>query len=395
MLSPVQFPGFRRWSRHRRSAFNAFLRGGIRYFFGKRGQRRVGGLRMFYKARLLVLSIPGVQQHRFAGIGGVRVWVDGSEAFPRLEKLIGRARHTVVIQMFIWKDDRTGRRLARKLLEAADRGVHVEITKESAGDVFELSEDFLGTKGSDMLLWKRFWSHPRIRITHAADRDHAKVYVIDDGILLLTGINVSDDSYEQHDYMVELRGTEFVEQYLARRAPTSPDAAVRVVMNTEEHALMRHTVTRLLRSATHSVVVEHCYLSDPEILKELAALSRRGIAVTLILPDRVGLHHHANMASVGYLLTEADMSLLRVLLYPGMFHGKVILVDHREAFVGSANLMKSSLDDMGEVNVLISGNRRALWKLRETLRTDVLKCRPVTTSPTLVWFSRWLAWLGL
>jgi phosphatidylserine/phosphatidylglycerophosphate/cardiolipin synthase-like enzyme len=71
-------------------------------------------------------------------------------------------------------------------------------------------------------------------------------------------------------------------------------------------------------------------------------------------------------------------------------------VDHRCAFVGSANLITSSIDTMGEVNVLIRGlHQRALWKLTESLREDVLHSRALSGAPNFLWLSRWLAWLGL
>jgi cardiolipin synthase len=385
------------WSKFfRRPGFDTVIRGALRYLFGKRGQRRVKGYCLMYRTRLLMTTIPGLGEARLPGPARVRVWVDGEEAFPRIEKLIRRARHTIVIQMFIWKDDETGRSMATRLLEAADRGVHVDLTKEAAGDVFEFWGDFLGTQRSPSELWKRFWSHPRIRITYGTNRDHAKVYVIDDDILLLTGMNIADEyRYDWHDYLVELRGRQFVEQYLGRKDPEGSDARIRIVMNTEESAAIRPMIVKLLREAKESVVIEHCYLSDPEIIGHLVDLTQRDVQVTVILPARTELHHHANMASVGQLIAEGDQEFLRVLIYPGMFHAKTIIVDHHRAVLGSANLMRSSLDDMGEVNVFIEGGWRALWKLHDSLRDDILKSKPLSGPPRLVWLSRWLAWLGL
>lgn len=384
------------WSKFlRRPGFDTVIRGALRYLFGKRGQRRVKGYRLLYRTRLMMAALPGLEA-RLPGPAHVRIWVDGDEAFPRIEKLIRRAHHSIVIQMFIWKDDETGRRIALRLLEAADRGVHVDITKEAAGDVFEFWGDFLGTQRSPSELWKRFWSHPRIRITYGTNRDHAKVYVIDDDIILLTGMNIADEyRYDWHDYLVELRGRQFVEQYLGRKEPESDDAKIRIVMNTEEGAAIRPMMMKLLREAKESVVIEHCYLSDPEVLEHVIDLSKRGVEVTMILPARTELHHHANMTSVGRLITEGDPENLRVLIYPRMVHGKIIIVDHHRAFLGSANLMRSSLDDMGEVNVLIQGGWRALWKLQDTVRDDILVSKPLSGPPRLVWLSRWLAWLGL
>lgn len=325
----------------------------------------------------------------------VRIWVDGKQSFRRLENLLRRARFSIVIQMFIWKDDATGRRIAVLLADAADRGVQVDITKEAVGDVFEFHGDFLGTKHSTLSCWQRFWNHPRIRIRYGANNDHAKVYVIDEQVLLLTGMNIADESrYMWHDYLVELRGAHFVQQFLERSTPAPDTSGVQLVMNTEDQKQIRPALMTLLHSARERIVVEHCYLSDPEVVGFLISASHKGIRVVVILPKEVDFHHHANMLTVGKLMAEGKKSHLRLLVYPGMFHSKIILVDFQSAFLGSANLFKSSLDEMGEVNVLISGKRRALWKLRESLRHDILLSRAIA-GPRGLWMSRWLAWLGL
>ncbi len=101
------------------------------------------------------------------------------------------------------------------------------------------------------------------------------------------------------------------------------------------------------------------------------------------------------MSAVGRLLSEGQKLPLRVFLFQEKIHAKVILIDHKIAFIGSANLIRSSLDDMGEVNVLVRGKYRFLWKLQETLRGDILKSRALNTPPPFLWATKWLSWLGL
>lgn len=376
-------------------SLRTIVRGTLRYLFGRRGQRRVVGMRLYYRLRTMVMLHSAGQLSEFTRLPEARLYVDGPECFGRIEQLLRKARHTIVVQMFIWVDDDTGRRIAQALLEAADRGVQVEVIKEAVGDFFETAGDFLGTSQSRRDVWRRFWNHPRIRVTHATNRDHAKVYVIDDQILLLTGMNIADVyMHEYHDFLVELRGSRFVEQYLARR-PSSGDDAVQLVMNTEESKNIRAMFLKLFAEARESIVIEHAYLSDPDILDEILRALRRGIRVTVIFPKSPDFHSYANTTSVGYLLSESHGLPLRILIYQHGMHAKAMLVDHDIAFVGSANLIRSSLDDMGEVNVLVRGKRRFLWKLQETLRNDILRCRALNSPPSFLWISRWLSWLGL
>lgn len=380
----------------RSRGFASALRGSLRYVFGKRGHRLIAGLQLFYQLRMEMLLTTGETFGRLARGNEVRVWVDGQESFARIERLLRRAKMSIVIQMFIWKDDETGRHIAGILLEAAERGVQIDITKEAVGDFFEFDGDFLGTKGSNDPVWQAFWKHPRIHITYSTNNDHAKVYVIDGQILLLTGMNIANEyRYRWHDYMVELRGSEYVAQFLTRGLYPYKNANVELVMNTDEKKSVRPVLHQILDEAQEAVVVEHCYLSDPAVNDRLIALSKRGVRVTIIIPEYIDFHYHANMSTIGRMISEGESANMHVLLYPDIFHAKIILVDHRIAFVGSANLMRRSLDDMGEVNVLIRDKQRALWTLRETLRQDTLKCRALSSTPSFLWMSRWLAWLGL
>ena len=376
-------------------AIRAVLRSLLQIFFGRRGHRLVRGMRLFYRLRTLAVlgagSLGGLTRRR-----SVRGFAGGDGAFRRIEKRIRKARHSVVVQMFIWKDDVTGRRMASVLLDAADRGVQVVVTKDAVGDLFEFERDFVATQHAPNPVWKRFWSHPNIRVSNRNDGDHAKVYVIDDDILLVTGMNIGDEyRYLWRDYLVELKGKRFVRQYLAHE-PCPPGGDVRLVVNDSARREIRPCLMDMLSRATESIVLEQAYVSDAAVLSLLAEKTKAGVTVTLILPEHPDVHHYANMDAVQRLRAESDGRRLRVLLYPTMIHGKVVVVDKREAFAGSANLFADSLDRMGEVNVFIRGRRHpAVRRLREYLRDDAAKSRLLKGAPGRYWITRWLAWLGL
>jgi cardiolipin synthase len=379
----------------RRRSIRTALRGALGYVFGRQGHRRLHGWRLFYRLRMQSIIRSRRAVTRLTRVRDVRIWVD-DESFPRIRKLISRAQHTVVIQMFIWKDDALGHSMAKTIVQVAERGVRVDITKEAIGDLFEFHQDFLATRGSSDPVWKRFWAHPNIRIHHARHNDHGKVFIIDDHILLLTGMNIADEYHGRwHDYLVELRGHRFVQQYLTESAP-NPREPVQLVVNSESRKDIRGTLTQLLESARRSIVVEHTYVADLDVLEILSRKTNEDVRVTIILSAKVDFHYHANMQAMAKLRQTASKRHLTVLVYPEPMHGKIILVDRRRAFVGSANLLASSLDEMGEVDVLIQGRSRpAMRKIRETLRRHILGSRPVEHVPRLFGLGWWLALLRL
>ena len=354
-------------------------------------------MRVFYGLRMMLLT------HVPSGFGSVArrreawLYVDGERAFFRLDQLLRSARHTVAVHMFIWVDDATGRRVAERLVEAADRGVRVRVTKDTGGDLFELDHDFYTTRSERDGIWKRFWTHPHITVDTAPDRNHAKVFVIDDETLLLGGMNIADVyRYHWHDFLIELRGKRFVDEYLSGHHSSSGSDRVRLVMNGPHGRNIRTVLMDLLQSATREIILEQAYVSDPEVLRLLAAVSHKGVFVRIILPGKSRVFQNANAVSIAGLLETGNPARIQVFHYPGMLHGKLVLVDRERACIGSANLMTTSLDAMGETNVLLFGRHtRVMRSIRETVREDLLRSSPVLSPPRLRWLTRILASVGL
>ena len=375
-----------------RAAWRTAMRG----WFGRRGQRRVHGWRLVTRLRVFLTMQSGGRAARIARPAEARLWVDGTEAFARLAKLIRKAQHTIIVQMFIWKDDATGRAVAADLLAAADRGVKVYITKDRTGDVFELHRDFL-TTSKEKGFWGRFWSHRNITIAYTNDNNHAKVYGFDGEVLLITGMNIAD-AYRTgiRDYMVELRGARFFDRFLTGGELPAGDGSVRLVLNTPLRKEIRPCLDALLAGARKSIVIENPYLADRSLLALLVRRSHEGVRVTLIVPRKTDVHANANRLFLRRLMREGNRAQLRVFLHPDFLHGKLILVDRAAVFVGSANLYTESIDSMGEANVLIEGrNRRAVRKARKVLRQKLRAAAFVKDPPRISLLQRWRAWLWL
>ena len=72
---------------------------------------------------------------------GFTLLTDGKEAFPAILEAIGQAQRTVLINMFIWRDDAIGNAMARAVLDAAERGVSVTLSVDRYGVVLEKCEE--------------------------------------------------------------------------------------------------------------------------------------------------------------------------------------------------------------------------------------------------------------
>ena len=65
----------------------------------------------------------------------------GGNAFPEIMRQIRTAEHEITVHMFIWREDRTGKEIARELIAAADRGVKVTIEKDLYAVTLEYAEE--------------------------------------------------------------------------------------------------------------------------------------------------------------------------------------------------------------------------------------------------------------
>src|SRR5580698_10475173 len=170
----------------------------------------------------------------------------GATAFARILDRIARARRTIRVRAFEWRDDDTGQTVARALLAAADRGVEVTILKDRLGGFYE---HLAATRQSMfhkeisfharwqlwglMLFYDRWGSlrqapselaealaaHPRVRLVNQKRFDHAKLFVFDEQTIILGGMGIGDDFRHLNvDFMVEIAGGDAVARLAERES---------------------------------------------------------------------------------------------------------------------------------------------------------------------------------
>src|SRR3989338_100783 len=66
--------------------------------------------------------------------------IGGKKAFKKIFKNIRKAKESIYINIHIWCDDFIGNKMAKMLLEAADRGVQVTIVKDQLGAIAEFGD---------------------------------------------------------------------------------------------------------------------------------------------------------------------------------------------------------------------------------------------------------------
>lgn len=311
--------------------------------------------------------------------------VDGAEAFNDTLAAIDAATSAIHIQTFIWKDDHIGRQVVAHLKAAADRGVKITVRKDMVGTVFELG-DILDGKPSPVFTEAglKEYANIDVQLEPFSDTDHSKYFIIDQQRVILGGMNIADEYHRQwHDYMAAIHSREWTRAFMARVLDGRPwpgQAPFFIAVNDRIATEIRTALIEMIDRAATSIIVEHAYFSDDLIIAALLRAGRRGVAVTLILPEIPDTHGPANKVTINRLLGQEAGQAIRVYLYPRMSHAKVALADGTMAAVGSANLTPRSMLTSREIVLFVHGRKEDgfIRRLDEQLATDMAAGTRVT-----------------
>ncbi len=313
----------------------------------------------------------------------VRLVHSGNDYFDTLEKIIHSAKHTLHLQTYIFDEDHTGKRISIALKEAASRGVSIAILLDGFGSK-SLSTRFmreLKASDIDIRFFSPFFSTQSI---YLGRRMHHKIVVADKSIALIGGINIADKYCGSTteppwlDYAVLIEGSVCTElDLLCRNIYTIRNHLKRLKakrffkkedrnINSAEEALfvkikqndrlqgknqISRSYIRAIRNAHKSIYITGSYfLPGTRLRKALAAASRRGVEVNLILAgvSDVPAFQTATMWLYDFLFRN------KIKIYEwkkSVLHGKIALVDEDWATIGSFNLNNLSAYGSIELNI--------------------------------------------
>lgn len=324
----------------------------------------------------------------------LRLLENGEEFFPAVFEALAAAKSEVLIETFIFEDDKVGQELQKLAIAAARRGVRVEITADGYGSA-ELPAAFIAELTAAGVRFRLYDPRPRLLSlrVNLFRRLHRKLVVVDGRMAIVGGINFSVQHLREYgalskqDYAVEVEGPvvadvrrlvaamEAVEltprrRWLPRWRKAKPVAvsgdpavagsagAALVERDNQRHRDDIERVYRLgIRSAQRRILIANAYFFPGyRLLRDLRNAARRGVDVRLILqgnPD-MPIVRAATITLHDYLL-RAGVRIYEYCERP--LHGKVAVIDEEWATVGSSNLDPLSLFLNLEANLVMRDAR--------------------------------------
>jgi cardiolipin synthase len=304
----------------------------------------------------------------------VRLYIDGEDARSSLADVIESATCRLDVLMYLWGDDTIGWEVARHLASKASPCLPVRVLIDGGGNLMQGEpKDATTAEVNRAVCWLS--EQPCVTVIRVRDPlyrlDHRKLVVTDNCVAWSGGRNFVDEAFfKSHDLSYTVSGplaAEMAETFddfwqlqggsasPVTAGPTQPadaNAEARLVRTTPT----RHDFARILyetvAKSRHHVYVENPYFSDNHLIALLAKARNRGadVRAVLTLDSDSKIFNRSNRVIANRLLAAG----VRVYLYPGMTHAKVLAVDGVWAYTGTGNFDNLSLRHNRELGLAIN-----------------------------------------
>jgi cardiolipin synthase len=299
-------------------------------------------------------------------------WPEGKNFYPRIFDDISKARSSVHILMFGWREGEVGTKLADLLVRKLKEGVEVRILLDAAGSkpygpakpmFTRLADAGAQIVVNDTFPWDKDGLYPDHRQfdwsqDDVGRADHRKLYVIDGTVAWIGGAGIEDHfaNGKFHDVMVRVTGNVvrqaqalFLMSFRAHKGPLPGNLSKYFPAQPEPGNIpiaLLQVVPGGFMSATQAIrmLIDHArtrldimnpYFTDADIIQRVTAAAKRGVKVRIVVSQQ------SNNAPATAAFKSHYSALLhagaQIWEYPGaVVHAKLVLADDTVVF-GTVN----------------------------------------------------------
>lgn len=320
--------------------------------------------------------------------------IDGKEAFPEIINCINNATKSIKINMFIWRDDEIGNKIGEAILNAANKGVKVDISIDRYGVILEKCEESKKSffhkeqniiekikiktlesiyqkdnknniKDTYSDLYKNIISHPNIIVNKDTFKaDHSKYYIIDDKTLILGGINIEDkengsdlQGRKYQDYMINIQGESYVNNFkhkLNNKINLNKDYffGINIKDHNDKYFEMEQLYLDMIKKSKTNLLITMAYFSSiKDFIDEIIEANNRGVNINIMIPKNANFQDDTNKATIKKIMKLTN-NKVNVYLSDKMVHTKMIINDDFIS-IGSTNITKKAFNQLDELNLFI------------------------------------------
>lgn len=365
---------------------------------------------LYEKNKDMILALEAMDYSPYRNDNNVSMYSDGKIFFNELLESLKKAKKSINIEFYIFKNDDIGTKILNVLEEKAKEGVEVRLLYDSVGSR-SLNRNVLnklinegGKVGEFFPSWLKF-----INI-NMNFRNHRKIVVIDNNVGFVGGFNVGDEYLGKdskfgywRDTHIKFTGSAVNDlnlRFLADwRYATKEEVSLEEIFEANEENSNSNNVgmqivssgpnlsdkyeikmayLKMIQKAKKYLYIQSPYLIiDNSISDSLKLAAASGVDVKIMIPGK-GDHpfvYWANLVYAGDLIKEG----IRVFHYDknAFLHAKTVVIDDEVCSIGTANMDTRSFELNFEVSSFIYSEKIAKEQKYE-FENDMKKCEELT-----------------
>lgn len=331
----------------------------------------------------------------------IDILASGDETYGAIAKAIVEARHTILLETYIFDRDRIGLRIADLLVAAQARGVSVRVLINSVGARYSVPSivRYLRERGvrTETFNGKVITG---LRLPYANLRTHRKIAIIDNEIAFTGGMNIREAFSREFHGDAFARDTHFrvtgpvvadlfsvaaedwhfasgeklaavlhppvtvpsAQPIFARVVSSGPDGSIET-----NHKMLTGAFSVAQRSIR---IMSPYFLPDRELISALVTAARRGVEIDILVPSE------NNLTLVDRAMTAQFDQVIkhgcRIWRVRGPFdHSKLLTIDGEWSYVGSSNSIPARFGSISK-----STSKFSTRALRDASKTASLRRSP-------------------
>lgn len=365
---------------------------------------------LYEKNKDMILALEAMDYSPYRNDNNVSMYSDGKLFFNELLESLKKAKKSINIEFYIFKNDDIGTKILNVLEEKAKEGVEVRLLYDSVGSR-SLNRNVLnklinegGKVGEFFPSWLKF-----INI-NMNFRNHRKIVVIDNNVGFVGGFNVGDEYLGKdskfgywRDTHIKFTGSAVNDlnlRFLADwRYVTKEEVSLEEIFEANEENSNSNNVgmqivssgpnlsdkyeikmayLKMIQKAKKYLYIQSPYLIiDNSISDSLKLAAASGVDVKIMIPGK-GDHpfvYWANLVYAGDLIKEG----IRVFHYDknAFLHAKTVVIDDEVCSIGTANMDTRSFELNFEVSSFIYSEKIAKEQKYE-FENDMKMCEELT-----------------
>ena len=329
----------------------------------------------------------------------VDIFTNGYDFFHSLLRDIGKARHHVHVDSYIFNDDALGYMVADALMEKAQQGIEVRVVYDDVG-CWKVSNDFFERMREAGIEVHAFMPVKFPAFTGKVNyRNHRKLCIVDGKIGYIGGMNIASryiqgrSGQEWRDTHLRIRGGAvygiqraflvdwyFVDRTLITNRRFYPelgdkvknDCLIQIVTSSPVSQwpdIMQGYVRILLQAKRYVYMATPYFLPTESVLFAIRTAALAGVDVRIMIPYNTDAKL-VEWASRSYVKQTVESGVKVYLYKAGFNHSKMLVSDDSLCTVGSTNIDFRSFENNFEANAFIYDPKMA-HRLKEVYLQDV------------------------